>query len=352
MNYFLINSNQLQLFDVEEAVENFELNRDDCVIIVRKSTMKGSKIAIRFKKDLTFFYDWKLIEFIETSKLNFGLKFLKIAFHILDLILYTTQVKKIIARYGQPEKIFLGNYKNEGMRDIANSYKNSAEIIFMDEGNTTVQFLSQRYKYFSEERKSRKLSDLIKKNIFNLSVKHPNFPVKFFTVYDGVSNSLTTVINHSYENNRTKYLRKYEKIDEAIFISSILVEFNIVSRSNYIILLNKIKSQYGDYIYFAHPKEKDEDLLLYEKEVGIEIKRLEIPIEMYFLANNSIFKNLFTFQSSAIINLSKIFAKKLTYNVLILPEYFIEKEKDKSQFRELYENLKNNEHLIFSELSI
>lgn len=352
MNYFLINSNQLQLFDIEEVVESFELDRNDCIIVVRKSSKKGSKIAIRNKTDLTFFYDWKHIKFIETSKLNFGVKFLKGAFHVLDLLLYTMQVKKIIAKYGKPRTIFLGNYKNQGMRDIAYSYKNCAEIIFMDEGNTTVQSLSQRFKYLSKKRKSRKLSEIIKKNVFNLSVQHPDYPIKFFTVYNGLSNSFTKVINHSYEKNRAKYLKKIKMISETIFIASILVEFKIVTRLNYIFLLKKIKSQYGDYIYFAHPKEKDEDLLFYENEVGIKIRRLKIPIEMYFLANDHIFENLITFQSSAIINLSKIFVKKITYNVLILPEELIENDKDKSQFRELYENFKRNELLTVSEISI
>ncbi len=90
--------------------------------------------------------------------------------------------------------------------------------------------------------------------------------------------------------------------------------------------------------------------MLYEKEDGIKIRRLEIPIEMYFLANDHIFENLITVQSSAIINLSKIFSKKISYNGLILPEDLIENNKDKSQFRELYENFKSNELLTVSEI--
>lgn len=350
MNYFLINSNQLQMFDVEEAVENFKLDRDNCIIVVRRSSLNGSKIAIRKNEDLRCFYDWRNIEFIEPLKFRFRHNLLKFPYYIVDLLYYTKSVEKLISKYGKPTTIILGNYKNEGMRNIANSYKSTADIIFLDEGNTTVQYLNQRFEYFRNGKKPQNISAFIKKKVFNLTIEHPEYPIKFFTVYNGSSNENTNVINHGYERNRANLLKSFEMIDKSAFIASILVEFKIVTRPNYVALLKNIKSQYGDYIYFAHPKEKDEDLLHYKMEVGIKIKRLEIPIEMYFLNNSQVFKNLITFQSSAIINLSKIFSQNINYHVLILPEELIISDKNKIQFRELYENFKKNELLSVSDI--
>lgn len=350
MHYFLINSNQLQMFDVEEVVENFKLNRDNCIIVVRRSSLNGSKIAIRKDDDVRGFYEWRNIEFIEPLKFRFRLNLLKFPYYIVDLLYYTKSVEKIISKYGKPTNIILGNYKNEGMRNIANSYKCTADVIFLDEGNTTVQYLNQRFEYFHNGKKPQNISAFIKNKIFNLTIDHPAYPIKFFTVYNGSSNENTNVINHSYEKNRAKLLKSFEKINESAFIASILVEFKIVTRPIYIDLLKRIKSYYGDYIYFAHPKEKDEDLMLYEAEVGIKIKRLDMPIEMYFLHNRKIFKNLITFQSSAIVNISKIFVQNINYHVLILPEELINNDKNKIQFRELYENFKKNELLMISDL--
>lgn len=340
MNYFLINSNQLQLFDVEEAVEKFNLDRKNCVIIVRKSYENASKIAIKRIEHVTFFYNWKNIEFLEFPKVPWSPTFLRFPIYLADILFYRNKVKKIISHYGTPTKIFLGNYKNEGMRDIANSYKNQAEIIFMDEGNTTIQYLQQRNQYLKANKKDNKLSNIIKQNVFSLSVDHPNYFVKYFTVYDGPSNDATEVIKHHYENNRSRYLKSFNRTNESVFIASILVEFKIVSRSNYVKLLKSIKLEYGEFIYFAHPKEKDEDLDFYEKELGVSCKRLDVPIELYFLKNSQLYSNLITFQSSAIINLSKIFGNIISYKIIILPEEFIEKEKDKKQLKELYENFK------------
>lgn len=352
MNYFIINSNQLQLFDVEEAVESFNLNREDCVIVVRKSKENDSKISIRKREDVTFYFDWDKIEFIDMPRITWRPKLLKFPIYILDILTYSRMVRNIISKYGKPSKIFLGNYKNEGMRDIAARFKDSAEIIFLDEGNTTIQYLKQRNSFISKNSNVFRISNFIKSNLLNLSVDHPNYPITYFTVYDGPDNAYTKVIRHSYEHNKAKLIGSFEKTPKAAFIASILVEFKIVNREDYLKLLNNIKHTYGDFIYFAHPKETESDLREYRDKIGVEIKRLNIPIEMFFLQNTKLYSNLITFQSSAIINISKIFGNKLDYKVLILPDKFILKKRDKENFHELYDNFKMYELLEICEVTI
>lgn len=352
MNYFLINSNQLQLFDVEEAVQKFNLKRDDTVIIVRRSLGLHSKIGIKGEKDLRKFYNWKKVELISPQKtlrmLTIGLSFLK---YTLDQKYYSNSVLGIFNNYGEPKNLFFGNYKNEGMLDIANRYEHKANIIFLDEGNTTIKYLKNRNKHLSKKIKDKFLSsNTVKRVFFNIKNNHPKGEVSFFTVYGGESTPHTDVIHNNYENNKVNLINQKEFLDKNIFIGSIMVEFNLIEINVYIELLKSIKDNYGDFIYYAHPKEKDKDLKYYSEELDLEIKRLDEPIELHFISKENVESTILTFQSSAIINLSKIFGNRLNYIVFKIPSYKIINKSYFPELEEIYENFEKCEHISPIEL--
>ncbi len=181
------------------------------------------------------------------------------------------------------------------------SYFKKSEYILIDDGiGTPVQlnggmFLEKKIKFRIKHFFLKALLSL--NNIKYLSMSDTLENIKYhYCIYKG----------YNYFSH-TKYVDLIDekiRINEGVlFIGSPLVEFNIMSQKNYLALLQKIKTKYGDIKYYPHPDE------VYMKNVslpGIEVIESTMNVEEYIIENGAR-RIMISFSSSAMLNMANYF---------------------------------------------
>ena len=100
--------------------------------------------------------------------------------------------------------------------------------------------------------------------------------------------------------------------EESYLIGTPVVEDYIVDKQIYLNYLNNI-SEYlrsEKIIYVPHRREKNPKLEVITNQYGFKIKRLDLPVELYFCINKIVPKNIISFFSTSLYILNKIIGDK------------------------------------------
>jgi hypothetical protein len=103
----------------------------------------------------------------------------------------------------------------------------------------------------------------------------------------------------------------------------------ILDENVYINFLKRVKSYYKNerLIYIMHKHEADKKIEKIMHEVGMEIRRFDVPIEYQMSVRGDKPKILAGFSSSAIENCRIIFQDNIMIDVFYIePEYFIQRK--------------------------
>jgi hypothetical protein len=202
------------------------------------------------------------------------------------------------------ENVIFGDFNYYLFKEF---YKISKNQLMLDDGNNSLFF----NKRFDLSKKKLKIFTVFKKEIFP---------------------DVSTI-----ENNFTflkKFINKKKIVNKKInyFIGSPFVEAGILSRNQYLFLINKIKNYYKNiqFIYIPHQSEKKYNYLNYK------FKKILVPtcgIELY-LAKTNFYPSLIVGSHSVLfVLIKKIFNKNIKLN----PYYFEVNHKVRAASYDLYE---------------
>lgn len=185
------------------------------------------------------------------------------------------------------------------------------EVLVVDDGTYSLVLFKS---LCSNEFTGSKLKNyLIKKTISNIQ---NNSRLTFKTIFHDSKNSKMAQKKgfniHPNKLNFNKNLKQKINPTKAIFIGQDLVELKIMKRNNYHqvikIIYNRMAKLGIDFYYYPHRAENANNL----KDLSLEIKNCKIlerslPIEDYLLYLDDLPAHIFTFYSTAIYAISRIF---------------------------------------------
>ena len=143
-------------------------------------------------------------------------------------------------------------------------------------------------------------------HFFKVKLTYP-IEFEFFTFMKTTINN--QLIRQSF-NNFTyikSRIKNFKEDHQAYLIGQPFVELNIMSKDLYVKYLTKICNKHKNIVYIPSRKENDQNLEYIQKNLNLKIQRTSSNIEVFFIINKLIPKNILGFTSSALITLKNIF---------------------------------------------
>jgi len=269
MKQLFVIESPLQLINAYEALQTFSADKQ--IILVRLSGEHFNDNQIEktiIKLDINNLAKIKYVT-INVKKRNI-IDYVKII--LLKLLFFFI--------YKSYKTIYIGNYNSNFIRFIIPFKKN---IMLIDDGSLTLNIQNK----FSE------------KHYYN-----------WFSIFDLVLITNQISIKNNYKHLNSKFIKNRIKNENIVlFIGSALYTYQIVTEEYYLRLISNISNRYNEkrIIYIPHRSEKSSMLVRINEFNNIEVKRLEYPIELFAINNNTIPSLIASFYSTALITLEKIY---------------------------------------------
>ncbi|MCW9056373.1 MAG: alpha-2,8-polysialyltransferase family protein [Gammaproteobacteria bacterium] len=314
---FLIKT-PLQLLNAIEARHHFNLDANDCILIImgdRKSQPQILNLANKIN-------EWSNVVILNDVNMFFGSPFNNSHNALWNLqqlnvfkksFFYIRRLNKISRYLGSVKYIFAGYTKYVYMSHFINITPHE-RLFFLDDGNGTIELAKQRKQGLiaAPDFSVRKKIKLIgKKYIQGIKDKEKESAC-FFTAYDISINDNDQIVRNDF-----KYLRSAVNdlpvSDVAYFIGSPLSEVAIMSQEVYLAQLNKVKEYFGntELVYIAHRRDSSDKLDFIKNDLGIKVVLFDYPIEYQLAFIGPRPKVLASFFSAALDSCRLIFGNKL-----------------------------------------
>lgn len=281
-NLFVVRS-PLQIINAIEAVNYFKLTNSTLILIHNRSLVNTEQM-----KRLIDIVSWEKIIHIEES---YKSKFFK----YLGVIKY---LKK------QPYKyVFLGELGISYKIIIANIKKE--KVFLLDDGTATVDYYN---KFIRQDKYNKYNFREIRFLFFGLKIKIRD-KINLFTYFNLEPVNENQVIRNELAYLRMNYLDKAKKDSDVIYFigqtSEVFMNIDMYIKDieNLIIKFNR------KIVYIPHRSEskEQENAVLSIKSNLFTIKKLELPLELYFLYNNIYPLHIISYFSTALVTLSILF---------------------------------------------
>lgn len=281
-NLFVVRS-PLQLINSIEAVDYFKLKNNILVIIHNRSIVNKEQM-----KCLINMVEWEEVIHVEES---YKSKFFK----YLGVIKY---LKK------QPYKyVFVGELGISYKMIIANIRKE--KVFLLDDGTATVDYYN---KFIRQDKYNKYNFREIRFLFFGLKIKIRD-KINLFTYFNLEPVNKNEVIRNELAYLRMNYLDEAKKDSDVIYFigqtSEVFMNIDMYIKDieNLIIKFNK------KIVYIPHRSEskEQENAVLSIKSDLFTIKKLELPLELYFLYNNIYPLHIISYFSTALVTLSILF---------------------------------------------
>ncbi|HEY9050507.1 MAG TPA: hypothetical protein VIQ03_03115 [Gammaproteobacteria bacterium] len=312
-NIFLVKS-PLQLLNAIEAKHYFQLNDNDCFLIImgdRKSYPQMMSLA-------TLDHQWSSIVLMNRVGLFlsnpwFAKKDLgnidKLRKSFLRSSIFTIRrLNRLSKTISDVERVFIGDNNNPFMRHFVNSVKHK-DTIFLDDGTATLEIARQRLEG-GLERAPQKLHKKVKlaaKRIFQGLKNHQADKVIFFTAYKIEVRKPDQLIINKFAYLRQK-VRSMNTDDAVYFLGSPLSEVGLMSEKSYVDQLGIVRSKYAgkDFVYVAHRRESKQKLDVIQKLLDVRVSFFNYPVEYQFAIIGPHPEIVVSFITSALDNLNII----------------------------------------------
>lgn len=234
-----------------------------------------------------------------------------------------------------------GNYLSRPHRHFLKSAEKdfgAQELMLLDEGTSLPNFMvpirhnpndskTKRFKY----RFSRR--DVVGRflRLFGLRFHHPK-SVTFFTIYADIQPPQTDKIEANHFARLTLALNDFKTSNEVWFLGTCYVEHNFAHADKYLEIMRTVKAKFNGktLYYFPHRYESDENLKNIAA-LGFTIKRPDMAIEPWIIANKKLPTAIAAVATSAIDNISHIFKGKIPVHIFKpAPELFTKADFGKS----------------------
>jgi len=344
---FLIKT-PLQLLNAVEAKYHFNLNTDDCVLIIMGDRKSQPQILVLVEA----MNEWGDIIVLNNVSLFFGSPFSDNNSSFLNKFWQSKyfsksfynvrRLNKISKCLGEAEYIFLGYARYIYMRHFMNVTPHKKTYI-LDDGVATIQLAKERKDGFSSSQVGlKKKIKLFSKRFFQRIKDADMTSVSFFTIYDISPGENDTVIRNDFNHIRSQ-VDLLETTDDVYFLGSPLGEIGVLSQEEHLKHLARVKDYYGDrkLIYIAHRRESAKSLGEIKSMLNFEVLLFEYPIEYQIAMVGPRPKVLASFVSSALDSCHLIFNDKLKITSFRLDLTNTDSEYRK-RFESVYDNYESN----------
>lgn len=210
---------------------------------------------------------------------------------------------------GHVSRLLLGNYAQPYMRHFANVLRPD-EVVLLDDGTATILINEMRKKTTRGSDRQRTLMETAIDRFVGFDRTEPN-NVVFFTAYDLAVRPGDRVVKHRFE-----FLRGLAgaapRTEEILFLGQTFF-FEGLSSEKYLRYMSRVKQFYagGRLVYVPHKLEPPERIARIEADLGLLVRRFDVPIEYQLTFGGTRPLRLASFCSSALENCRMIFGDDL-----------------------------------------
>lgn len=256
---------------------------------------------------------------------------------LFDYISVIKRLKKFTFNY-----VFIGHFSQ--FQTILLSNLKIDKIYSIDDGVATLQLHKGQLNPLLKEKISfSKKIKMLRYSLVMLKTSFDKQRINYFTMFDINAYYGENIIINKFEFMKSYFINKTIDENSIYFLGQPMYDDGCLSKENYILYLEKIKNYFMNknksMMYIPHRREVDIECLKSLEDKNFMIKKTHTAIEVYFLSLDILPKEIYSFVSTALISMQKIFNIKTK-------AFYIEQEillKNKQAIQELYAEFKNND---------
>ncbi|ABB43883.1 hypothetical protein Suden_0604 [Sulfurimonas denitrificans DSM 1251] len=281
-NLFVARS-PLQVINAIEAVKHFKLTNNTLVLIYNRSTANTKQM--RFLLSLL---EWEEVIHIEDG---YGSKILK----------YVNLIKKL--RKERFNYIFVGELGVSYKMIIANIKKE--KVFLMDDGTATIVYYNT---FIKQDRYNKYNFKELRFLLFGLKIKIRD-KINLFTYFDLAPVHGNEVIKNNLAYFKRKYLSNAIKENDIVYFigqpADIFMDIDVYKKD----IEALIKKFNKKIVYIPHRLEvyKQQEAINSIESDLFEVKKLDVPIELYFLQSDVYPMHIVSYYSTALVTLKFLF---------------------------------------------
>ena len=238
------------------------------------------------------------------------------------------RLDRLVPELRKYKRLYLGNYNSPLFRHLANRLVD-AELVLLDDGTETIAINRRR---LGIDRGLGALARL-KFDFWNLATGVDYSQVTeltYFSMYDLTRiRSGDGLILNSYRRLRAISESKPTG-NQIFFLGQALVEEFIVTLNDYLTVLeNAVTAHEGsEVVYIPQSYENKEKIEQIGRELGIPVKRFDLPIEAQFVYGEVMPRGVVSFYSTALNTCRMIFGDRLDVTAIELNDAMLLKDRD------------------------
>ncbi|HED33996.1 MAG TPA: hypothetical protein ENJ08_07245 [Gammaproteobacteria bacterium] len=314
---FLIKS-PLQLLNAIEAKYCFELNTNDCVLIImgdRKSQPQILALANKINEwgsvillnEVSMFRGNPVISEgkVHCIKHDFKSKMLS------KSIFNVSRLNRISKYLTNVEYIFIGYYKYVYMRHFMNVTAHK-KVVLLDDGTATIKIAEDRKKGVQENNNIIKKMKISGKRLFQGIKDKEKDNLCFFTMYDIVPGRNDTFVKNDFKQLKSQ-IDLLPVSSEIFFIGAPISETGIMSLDDCLAHLKRVKEYFinSKLVYITHRRDSLEKLGMIENQLNIKVVEFDYPVEYQLGLVGPRPKVVASFISTALDSCRIIFGSKM-----------------------------------------
>jgi hypothetical protein len=314
MNVFLVETPH-QLLNAMEAKSYFRLVDNNLIVIIKEEYSKDSYARLVAPNE------WKSVFYVpvkgdpESGFLrnlrDHRIDRIRGYYRTYELYLLRKALDRLSASMGKVERIFVGNYWMEYMRHFANVTSHK-ELCLLDDGTGTLLINKmRRERWFQGNDKNRAaIAQGIINSAIGLKDRHIE-DVTFFTIYELEVRPGDSVVKHDYPYLRQKASER--PLEDAVYFLGMTLIDEGLSQEAYLDHLRRVKNHFNNenFVYVQHRGEPAEKLKIIKRQLNLEMRKFDVPIEYQISVLGGRPKILASFCSSALENCRIIFGDLL-----------------------------------------
>ncbi len=248
---------------------------------------------------------------------------------------------------GKYDRIFIGDYYATFLLMLSVLYaSDSATLLYTDDGNSSISILQGKPRdnrpmgwkqqltwYKNVYKVQQKERNEVQNRLCEAGVKCTN---SFFTIYSDVKTKLFSIYPNHLCHLSDRITTKQAENQVVIIVGAALSAYAAQNRIEEIELeaitwkqLSNIRARHADMdiVYIPHGRDTNLNVPHFCDILHMSYQRIEEPIEYYLLKSGMQPKYIYGFNSTALLNLKRIFSAAQVSN------WFIEKEYDNSYYK-------------------
>lgn len=360
IKYVFTISQPMQYVNALEALHTLKLPKEECAVLFFN---KPYDVQIGQLQSIVNPHDWGHIQYIPYPnywiapgkgrtlwgkvKVSFSKMFSISNFH--------NELVKFVEEHCQTplELVATGNYLSRPHRHffaIAEKMFGAKELMIMDEGTSLPNFIvpirfnpnTPKTKRFKYRFTRRDFAGLFLKLFTKQTYHHPK-KVTFFTIYADIQPPAGDKVVANTFSRLAETLGEFKKTNEVWFLGTCYVEHNYAYADKFLDVLRAATKHFeGKTLYYFPHRYESEENLSNIAALGFTIKRPDMAIEPWIIANKKLPAAISAIATSAIDNISQMFKGAIPIDVFKPgPELFIGGKLEKIVYEIIDGHVKN-----------